>query len=76
MRQLSIKYTGALMLLFAIGITASAQSGYKLPPYEKFKLKNGLTVYLMEQHEVPMISVSAILPAGAIYDGDKSGLAS
>ena len=30
----------------------------------------------MEQHEVPMINVSVILPAGAIYDGDKAGLAS
>ena len=57
------------------GISLNAQS-YKLPPYEKFKLKNGLTVYLMEQHEVPIISVSVILPAGAIYDGEKSGLAS
>jgi predicted Zn-dependent peptidase len=53
----------------------NAQS-YNLPPYQKFKLKNGLTVYLMEQHEVPIISVSVILPAGAIYDGEKSGLAS
>lgn len=53
----------------------NAQS-YKLPPYEKFKLKNGLTVYLMEQHEVPVINVSVILPAGAIYDGEKAGLAS
>jgi len=49
---------------------------YKLPKYEKFKLKNGLTVYLMEQHEVPLINVSVVLPAGAIYDGDKAGLAS
>ena len=49
---------------------------YKLPAYQKFTLKNGLTVYLMEQHEVPMINVSVILPAGAIYDGDKAGLAS
>src|SRR6187401_2441659 len=57
------------------GISLNAQS-YKLPPYEKFKLKNGLTVYLMEQKEVPVISVSVILPAGAIYDGDKAGLAS
>lgn len=56
-------------------ILLNAQS-YKLPPYEKFKLKNGLTVYLMEQHEVPIISASVILPAGAIYDGEKSGLAS
>lgn len=49
---------------------------YKLPAYQTFTLKNGLTVYLMEQHDVPMINVSAILPAGAIYDGDKAGLAS
>ncbi|MCF8273523.1 MAG: insulinase family protein [Flavobacteriaceae bacterium] len=52
----------------------SAQS-YKLPEFTKFKLDNGLTIYLMEQHDVPLISISAILPAGAIYDGDKSGLA-
>jgi zinc protease len=56
-------------------ISLSAQS-YKLPDYTTFKLSNGLTVYLMEQHDVPVISVSAILPAGAIYDNEKSGLAS
>ena len=49
---------------------------YKLPAYQKFTLKNGLTVYLMEQHEVPKMNVSVILPAGAIYDGEKAGLAS
>lgn len=63
------------ILLFAGAITGEAQ-GYKLPPYEKFKLPNGLTLYLMEQHEVPVINVSVILPAGAIYDGEKAGLAS
>src|SRR5436190_20332623 len=63
-----------LAICLFTGISLNAQS-YKLPPYEKFKLKNGLTVYLMEQHEVPIISVSVILPAGAIYDGEKSGLA-
>lgn len=50
--------------------------GYQLPKYEKFKLPNGLTIYLMEQKEVPVINVSAIIPAGAIYDGRNSGLAS
>ncbi len=64
-----------ILLLTASSMAVSAQ-GYKLPPYQKFKLKNGLTVYLMEQHEVPVISVSVILPAGAIYDGEKAGLAS
>ena len=62
-------------LLLALAFQLPAQ-GYKLPPYEKFKLPNGLVIYLMEQHEVPVISVSAILPAGAIYDGEQAGLAS
>ena len=67
------------LLLVLLGIcfaeTTNAQE-YKLPPYQKFVLKNGLTVYLMEQPEVPTISVSVIMPAGAIYDGQKAGLAS
>ncbi len=50
--------------------------GYQLPKYEKFKLPNGLTVYLMEQKEVPVMNVSIVIPAGAIYDGTKAGLAS
>ncbi|SEF97215.1 M16 family metallopeptidase [Flavobacterium urumqiense] len=65
----------ATCLLILAHISLSAQS-YKLPDYTTFKLSNGLTVYLMEQHDVPIISVSAILPAGAIYDNDKAGLAS
>lgn len=56
-------------------VAVNAQD-FKVPAYQKFVLKNGLTVYLMEQHEVPKISVSVIIPAGAIYDGEKAGLAS
>jgi zinc protease len=67
------------ILFFLISYTAvTAQTGsvaFKLPPYEKVVLKNGLTVYLMEQHEVPLINVSVIVPAGAIYDAQQSGLA-
>lgn len=70
-----IKRLFIFTLLFTAVMQLSAQ-GYQLPKYEKFKLKNGLTVYLMEQKEVPVISVSVILPAGAIYDGEKAGLAS
>lgn len=61
-------------LFFLTSLNISAQ-GYKLPEYTSFKLPNGLTVYLMEQHDIPVISVSAVLPAGAIYDNDKAGLA-
>lgn len=64
-----------ICLLVITQLSLSAQS-YKLPSYTTFKLPNGLTVFLMEQHDVPVISVSAIIPAGAIYDNDKAGLAS
>ena len=64
-----------LCLLIFVSSNLSAQ-GFKLPNYTTFKLPSGLTVSLMEQHDVPIISVSVILPAGAIYDYDKAGLAS
>jgi len=64
-----------LCLLIMASCALSAQ-GFKVPNYTTFRLPNGLTVSLMEQHEVPIISVSVILPAGAIYDNDKGGLAS
>lgn len=48
---------------------------FKLPAYEKTILENGITLYLMEQHEVPLVYVSAVFPAGAIWDDGQSGLA-
>lgn len=74
-----LNYIFSAIALIMIALPAWAQTKpapFKVPAYEKFTLANGLTVYLMEQHEVPVISVSAILPAGAIYDGSQSGLAS
>jgi predicted Zn-dependent peptidase len=63
------------VLFIGISMPGLNAQNYKLPTYTKFQLDNGLTVYLMEQHDVPLISVSAVLPAGAIYDDSKSGLA-
>lgn len=71
----SIKQKITIFCLLVISINLSAQ-GFKVPNYSTFKLSNGLTISLMEQHDVPIISVSAILSAGAIYDYDKAGLAS
>ena len=72
-----------IIFLFAIAIGISYQANaqtktpaYKLPSYQKFTLPNGLTIYLMEKHTVPIISISAVIPAGAVFDGDKAGLAS
>ncbi len=70
-----IKQKIMIFCLLVVSINLSAQ-GYKLPDYTTFTLPNGLTISLMEQRDVPTISVSVILSAGAIYDYDKAGLAS
>jgi predicted Zn-dependent peptidase len=61
-----------------VSLLAASAGGnsFQLPEYEKFILENGLTVYLMEQHEVPLIHVSAVFPAGAVRDNGQYGLAS
>ncbi|QEK53034.1 hypothetical protein FYC62_16155 [Pedobacter aquae] len=50
--QSIIKIGFFLLMVFPLVVLAQ-QAKFKLPAYEKFKLPNGLTVYLMEQHEVP-----------------------
>lgn len=49
----------------------------KLPKYERFVLRNGLVVYLMEDHELPLVSGTAMVRTGSRWeDGEKVGLAS
>lgn len=60
-------------VLMSITSFASA-ADFKLPKYEKMVLKNGLTIYLMQQDEVPLVDVVAIVKAGAVSD-TKAGLA-
>jgi zinc protease len=63
----------------AVGVvSASAQAGsLTLPPYKKVVLPNGLTLLLMEQHEVPVVSFHARIRAGAVGDPvGKEGVAS
>ena len=62
-----------IILVLVLGSASFAQ--FKLPAYEKNLLDNGITILLMEQHEVPLIYISAIFPAGAVWDETKSGLA-
>ncbi len=54
--------------------SSQAFANYTLPSYEKLTLENGLTVYLMEQHEVPLIDINVVIKAGAVADS-KQGLA-
>lgn len=55
--------------------TPSQVASFRLPAYETHTLSNGLTVILMERHDVPLIAVRAVFKAGAIYDAKQAGLA-
>lgn len=71
--------TLVLLVTFACAAQqAPAKSGgVKLAPYKKLTLKNGMTVLLMEQHKVPLVSVNYIVRSGAVTDpAGKEGLAS
>ena len=63
----ALRILGCAVLGLAFATTASAQT-LKLPPHEKVVLKNGLTLLLMEKHEVPMVSLAAIVKAGTVAD--------
>ena len=49
----------------------------KLPPVQKSTLSNGLRVWVVEQHEVPLVQVNMIIRAGSAADPQgKYGVAS
>ncbi len=48
----------------------------KLPKYDRMTLKNGMVVYLMEDHELPLVNGRAVIRTGDRFEpGDKIGLA-
>lgn len=46
-----------------------------LPTFQKFELKNGLTVIVAEDHSLPTIDAAVVVRAGSVLDGRESGLA-
>jgi zinc protease len=49
---------------------------FQIPKTERLQLKNGMVVYLLQDHELPIVNLTAYLNAGSIYDpADKTGLA-
>lgn len=49
----------------------------RLPDYQRFSLDNGLVVYLMEDHELPLVSGSLRIRTGSRFEpADQVGLAS
>ena len=63
-----------LLLLSFLFVSLQSSANYTLPAYTKLTLDNGLSIYLMEQKEVPLIDISVVIKAGAIEDGSSAGL--
>ena len=69
-----MKIFNVLAACCLLATSSASWAGYKLPTYEKVTLDNGLTLYLMEQNEVPLIDVNVVVKVGAIDDGTAAGL--
>ncbi|NYE60937.1 putative Zn-dependent peptidase [Duganella sp. 1224] len=69
---------GAVSAALAVALLAApapaVAAEFRLPDFDTVTLPNGLTVYLMERHDVPLISVRAVVKAGAVHDGPQPGL--
>lgn len=75
-RERNILRLLALLGFFLLVCPAVPAQSLRLPPHEKFVLKNGLTVLLMEKRGVPLINVFAIVKTGAAADpAGQEGLA-
>ena len=65
----------AAMLIFVTGLSLAAQSSE--PPILKRRLSNGLNVWIVEHHDVPIVQISLVIPRGTADDPPgKYGLAS
>jgi zinc protease len=69
----------------ALAITPRHYTDLELPPapeltipaYSQFELSNGMRVYLLEDHELPLVSGSAMIRTGSrLEPSEKTGLAS
>jgi zinc protease len=57
-------------------LTFPALPAIKLPPYSRFELNNGMVVYLMEDHDLPLIGGTALIRTGDRFEpADQVGLA-
>ncbi len=61
---------------FLIVLLFSSSAAWALPKIEHWALANGVRVYFVESHELPMVSISAVFDAGSARDTrGKEGLA-
>lgn len=56
---------------------ASAQNTTpSIVPIQHWQMKNGVDVYLVSMHEIPIVDIGVVFAAGSARDGEHAGLAS
>lgn len=74
---MTLRFRFLAPVLMVLPALCAPAPGVKLPAYTKVTLGNGMTVLLMEQHKVPMVSLTYLVRGGASADPQgKEGLAS
>ena len=74
--QKALRFCVVTFAVLSLSRCAAAQTLH-MPPHEKYVLKNGLTVLLLEKHGVPLINLYAIVKTGSAADpAGQEGLAS
>jgi zinc protease len=77
MRRSFIFALVALVTFSGVAPARNENGALKLPPFKKVRLNNGLTLLLMEQREVPIVSFTFLIKAGSVADAaGKEGIAS
>lgn len=77
MKRLLVCALAGVVAVSAFAPAGAEDGALKLPPFKKVVLNNGLTLLLMEQHEVPIISLNFIVQSGSVADPEgKEGTAS
>lgn len=82
------RFVYILTLLFTLAACASAPKTvdprtltfaplkFSIPGSDRLTLKNGIRVYLLEDHELPIVNMTAFITAGSIYEpAEMTGLA-
>ena len=65
-----------LIVLSALAQAAAPDQVFQLPVYRRVPLPNGITLLLLEKHELPLISVEVALRSGSVADpAGKEGVA-
>ena len=71
----------AVLLLFLLRLPATAQTtkhytelefspppAVQFPPYDRYQLDNGMVVYLVEDHDLPLVEGKALIRTGSRYE--------